>query len=301
MGTNFGDRPIARHLRLAPDIRSQRVAAPRISVVFHELYGSAELGLAPAPAGSGAEITAGSERFLRSPLSGFRDAIAVVRSAATVAEVFAPAGLLAEAAATDPTIGAGIPMSDPSGSLGANERYAKASRHPSDLLRAAVSAARGDLILVLDASHPSEANDIGALLAAWSTGVETDVIYTKHGIDGGSRLVRWMVGLDGERLDLSAALFTRTAAEAIIGGSRLQGHTVDVELAYLAEDLGFSVSFVIPTQRSSDGRSHRPARRPKLFDVVWLRLRGAKLSGTTAQRLVVSDQNTRFQTDHKAA
>jgi hypothetical protein len=301
MGTNFGDRPIARHLSVAPDERLQRVSGPRISLVFHELYGPAEIDGAPTPADAGSEIPAGSAHRPRSPLAGIRDAIAVVRSSATVAEVFAPAGLLAQLAATDPTFGTGLPMSDPSGSLSASELDATAPRRPSDLLRAAVSAARGDLILVLDAGHPSEAKDIGAILAAWSTGVETDVIYTKHGIDGGSRLVRWMVGLDGERLDLSAALFTRTAAEAIIGGSRLQGHTVDVELAYLAEDLGFSVSFVIPTRPSSAGHSHRPIRRPKLFDVVGLRLRGAKLSGTTAQRLVVSGQNTRFQTDHKAA
>lgn len=281
-----------RHLRLAPSRRGRDAQSPDIAVVFHDVYGpdaASNTSSGTSPVNAGGSIAEQARLGIAECARTARDMIGTI-------EVAAPPALWAPHGHAAPTrdIGRIVHVADGSDSH-------EPTLIPAERMRAAVRHTTADLLLFVDAHHLPTAEQLGTILAAWSTGVETDVIYTRPERGFSSRMVRWLVGLDGQRLDLTLALFTRTAAETIIGASRLSGHTVDVELAYLAEDLGFAVSFIVPPGDPALPAGSRQSPRPRLRDVLTLRLRGSKLSGTTAQQVVVSDQTTRLRHRSRAA
>jgi SAM-dependent methyltransferase len=130
-----------------------------------------------------------------------------------------------------------------------------AGEHFGHALRRGVSDAKGNVIVIADASLPYPVGAIGDAVAMVESGA-TDVVFASTRADyiAPTRLRSMLVPLMPDRA-IHLAAFSSAAAKILHGESRLQGGGCELEIAFLANKYGFRVEYLVVQPSRSAQRS----------------------------------------------
>jgi SAM-dependent methyltransferase len=109
------------------------------------------------------------------------------------------------------------------------------------VLRRGVSDAKGGVIVIVDPELPYPVGAIGDAVAMIQSSA-TDVVFGAHTPDaGGYSIIRWILGsiLPDPLVCLKA--FSSTAGKVVIGETRFEDRSCDLEIAFLVNRYGFRV------------------------------------------------------------
>jgi 2-polyprenyl-3-methyl-5-hydroxy-6-metoxy-1,4-benzoquinol methylase len=118
-------------------------------------------------------------------------------------------------------------------------------------LRRGAGEAKGSVIVVVDPALPYAITAIGDAVALIES-TTTDVVFgSTHAADRGHAALRWILGATLPDPTVSLKAFSSTAAKVVIGETRFEDTSCDLEIAFLVNRYGFRIErLVVPSKGS---------------------------------------------------
>jgi SAM-dependent methyltransferase len=113
------------------------------------------------------------------------------------------------------------------------------------VLRRGVADARGRVIVIVDPELPYPVGAIGDAVAMIESGVTEVVFGTRAAAASGHALLRWILvpSLPDPMIRLKA--FSSTAGKVVVGETRIEDRSCELEIAFLANKYGFRVERLV--------------------------------------------------------